>query len=124
MRVIDRRIWEFDVDDTLIMWDKSKFPKPARIVSIMTKKGLADVIINQKNVNLLIKLAKLGYYIRVHSGSGAKWARDVVNVLRIQDYVDSVESKPVGKTDDRPPGDGITYLAYRDAITGGERNDK
>jgi hypothetical protein len=119
MIVVDRDIWEFDVDDTLIMWDRSKYPKGERVF-VETEKGTAELIINRKNVNMLIKGAKLGYYIRVHSGSGAKWALKIVRALKIDRYVDSVETKPKAKTDDKAPGDGITYLAYRDPETGTE----
>lgn len=119
MITVDRNIWEFDVDDTLIMWNRSKYPEGERII-IPTDKGDAEVIVNRKNVNMLIKAAKLGYYIRVHSGSGASWAKKVVEALAIQNYVDSVETKPKAKTDDKAPGDGITYLAYRDPETGDE----
>lgn len=119
MITIDRDIWEFDVDDTLIMWNRSKYPTAERI-TIQTEKGPAELVVNRKNVNLLIKAAKLGYYVRVHSGSGAKWATKIVNALDIANYVDSVETKPKAKTDDKAPGDGITYLAYRDPVTGDE----
>lgn len=106
------RIWEFDVDNTLILWDKSLYPEATKI-SIMTVRGDTEVIINQKNVNLLIKLAKIGWYIRVHSGSGVEWAEKIVCALGLEKYVDSVEAKPLGKTDDQPPGEGLAYLAYR-----------
>lgn len=118
-QTIDQDIWEFDVDDTLIMWNRSEYPNAERI-TIETAKGPAELVVNRKNINMLIKAAKLGYYIRVHSGSGHHWAWKVCNALDILEYVDSIETKPKAKTDDKAPGDGITYLAYRDPVSGDE----
>lgn len=123
MLEIRREIWEFDVDNTLIMWDKSAYvDKDVKRVVVQSAKGPVELVINQKNVNLLIKLAKIGYYIRVHSGSGFEWADKIVRALELTEYVDSVESKPRGKTDDKPPGEGTTYLAWRDPVTGKENS--
>jgi len=113
------QIWQFDIDDTLIMWDKSKYPQLQKVL-IPTKKGVAEVHKNEYNCNLLKKLAKLGWYIRVHSGSGVAWAKLVVETLGLEEYVDEVAVKPRGETDDQPPGDGLAYRAYRDPIKGGE----
>lgn len=106
------RIWEFDVDDTLVFWDLSKFPaeQPETIEHV---KGPVQVVRNQKNINLLIKLSKIGWFIRVHSGSGVEWALKVLNHLELVDFVDVVEAKPLGKTDDQAPGDGLAYKVYR-----------
>lgn len=118
---LNRETWYFDVDDTLIMWDRSKYrDKPVDWVTLETSKGPVELVVNQKNVNLLIKLAKLGYYIRVYSGSGADWAEKIVTGLGLQQYVDSIETKPKGITDDKAPGDGTAYLAWRDPVTGAE----
>lgn len=112
------RIWEFDVDDTLIIWDISAHPETERITVKMEFREAALVVPHVKNVNLLKKLAKIGWYVRVHSGSGVDWAWEVVKALQLQDYVDEVCSKPLGRTDDRPHGDGYAYNAYRHPITG------
>jgi len=107
------QLWQFDVDDTLIMWDKSAYPD-LKTITVSTAKGDAVVHVNQKNVNLLIKLAKLGWYIRAHSGSGQPWALAVVQALGIERYVDEVAPKPRGETDDQPAGEGLAYKAYRE----------
>lgn len=107
------RIWEFDVDNTLIMWDLSAFPVEAQ-QEIPGPKGPVPVVVNKKNVSLLIKLAKIGWSIRVHSGSGLDWAATVVVNLGLEKYVDYVCAKPLGRTDDQPSGDGLAYEAYRE----------
>jgi len=113
------RIWEFDVDNTLILWNLSGFPTMERIV-IEGVKGKVELVPHTKNINLMIKLSKIGWFIRVHSGSGVEWASNVVCTLGLEDYVDEVCSKPLGRTDDMPAGDGYAYQAYRDPNTGAE----
>ncbi len=117
MKVVEEnKIWQFDVDDTLITWDISAYP----LRNIFTMKGPkghdVDLIQNEKNINLLEKLSKVGWYIRVHSGSGWQWAKAVIEALELTEFVDEVTSKPLGNTDDRPPGDGLAYNVYRDEI--------
>lgn len=113
------QIWEFDTDDTLVMWDVSSYPD-LDDVWVDTPKGSAHLKINQKQVNLLVKLAKVGWFIRVYSGSGANWAASVVQALSIEQYVDECAYKPRGRSDDRPLGDGLAYNVYRDPRTGKE----
>lgn len=118
-RIENSRIWEFDVDDTLIIWNVSEFPD-GPFITVQSDKGLVRLVPHTKNINLLVKLAKIGWYIRVHSGSGVEWASKIVSALDLTTYVDSVESKPLGKTDDKAPGDGLAYVAYRNATSGKE----
>lgn len=107
------KIWYFDVDDTLILWDKSKYPH-LPILNFTYKSKSINITPHQRNINLLVKLSKIGWYIRVYSGSGADWAEIVVKNLGIEQYVDSVECKPQGITDDKGPGDGLTYVVYKE----------
>jgi hypothetical protein len=111
------RIWEFDVDDTIIMWDLSKYKKLKKITVKYRGKAI-KLVPHTKNINLLIKLSKIGWFIRVHSGSGMEWARAVVKALKIEPYVNTVEAKPLGISDDQPPGDGLAYKAWRDLTSG------
>lgn len=106
------RIWTFDVDDTLVYWNLSEHPgEPTIIVDHV--RGPVFLVPNQKNINLLKKLAKIGWYIRVHSGSGMEWAAAIVIALDLEPYVDVIEAKPLGNTDDQAPGDGLAYQVYR-----------
>lgn len=107
------RIWEFDVDDTLVLWDLSRFSVEDQIL-IQNTRGPVKLVPHLKNINLLMKLSKIGWYIRVHSGSGVEWAKKVVETLGLSHYVDCVEAKPLGKTDDQEPGDGLAYTVYRE----------
>ena len=113
------RIWEFDTDNTLILWDLSKYPE-GPFITVQSLKGPVTLVPNQKNINLLVKLSKIGWHIRVKSGSGVEWAEKVIRTLGLESYVDEVESRPLGLTDDGPPGEGLAYRAYRDPRTGEE----
>lgn len=57
------------------------------------------------HTEFLKSLKARGYYIRVHSGNGAEWAANVVKALKLEDYVDSVETKPAKVIDDKPCDD-------------------
>ncbi len=105
------RIWEFDVDDTLFSWNLSEFDR-SQHQEIQGPRGRVVIVPNQKNINLLIKLAKIGWYIRVQSGSGVEWACTILEQLGLEDYVDEVEAKPLGNTDDQGPGDGLAYRVF------------
>ena len=118
-------IWEFDVDNTLVLWDISKYSDVKKVYipsTTLIDPELIELAVHVKNVKLLVKLAKIGWYIRVHSGSGVVWADAVVRALGIEKYVDEISAKPRGRTDDMRPGDGLAYDCYRDPITGQELN--
>lgn len=118
--VEQNKIWQFDVDDTLILWNKSELPDSEPLVLMGPKGHTVKVHSHQKNINLLKKLAKVGWYIRVHSGSGWEWAKLVVEALGLCDYVDEITSKPLGNTDDKPIGSDLAFNVYRDPTTGKE----
>lgn len=114
------RIWQFDVDDTLIIWQRDAYTKK-NCIHLNSPSGLTvELLPHSKNINLLMKLSKIGWYIRVHSGSGWEWAHCVVVALGLTNYVDEVTSKPLGNTDDKGPGDGIAYNIYRHPVSGEE----
>lgn len=107
------RIWNFDVDDTLVCWNLSEFERDQH-QEIQGPRGTVVIVPNKKNMNLLIKLAKIGWYIRVQSGSGVEWAQAIVEQLGLKPYVDEVAAKPLGNTDDQAPGDGLAYQVFRE----------
>lgn len=122
MLVVEKdKIWQFDVDDTLVLWSPEINAEHAPYAAIQGPSGHRVCLVpNKPNVELLKKLATVGWYIRVHSGSGWAWAEAVVKALGLEDYVDEVTSKPLGNTDDKPPGDGLAYKVYLDPITSEE----
>lgn len=54
------------------------------------------------NIELMRKHKAQGYFVRVWSHGGSKWAETVVNKLGLNDIVDSIEAKPIKYVDDLP----------------------
>lgn len=54
------------------------------------------------NIEFMKTLKARGWYIVVHSHNGWKYAKNVVEALELQDYVDEVKSKPFKYLDDVP----------------------
>ncbi len=90
----------FDVDDTLIMYD-NKEPFDTYIADPYETGNEILVRIHQRHVKLLKDFKAKGYFIVVWSAGGAPWAKQVVNTLCLNDYVDIVMSKPLKYVDDR-----------------------
>jgi len=53
------------------------------------------------NIAFLKTLKARGWYIVVHSHNGWQWAKNVVEALELQNYVDEVKSKPFKYVDDQ-----------------------
>jgi len=106
-----------DIDDTLIMWDTSQYKD---LHTLIINYGGEDTYlkINQKNVNLLIKLYKLGYSIVAWSQTGYDWAELVCKELYIDKYISLYLSKPRYHIDDLPSTVWMGERIYRDPITG------
>jgi len=106
-----------DCDDSLILWNLSKYPKFPK-VTINTVKGPCILAVHKKNINLLIKFAKLGYGIVLWSGSGYRWAEKVAKAVGIDQYVDIYLCKPQYYLDDFPCQYWMGTRIYRDPVTG------
>lgn len=105
-----------DCDDTLVMWDISKYPDMPRITVDLC--GPVQLVVNQKNVNLVRKLAKLGYQIVVWSQTGYDWARVVGKAVGIDDVTSLYMTKPRYHIDDMPASVWIGDRLWRDPVTG------
>lgn len=87
-----------DVDDTLVTFN---FKKKEKGILTVDFKGLKFKIKPlEKHIELLKQLKYRGFYIRVHSQGGKDWARLIVEKLKLNKFVDSVESKPKWYIDD------------------------
>lgn len=112
-----------DVDGTLIKWvEPVKYHMPyydggqTINISVPSVQPTATHILDfygtpkyveeiKVHTEFLKSLKARGYYIRVHSGNGAEWAAQVVKALGLEQYVDSVETKPSKIVDDKPMED-------------------
>lgn len=117
MQVNEKDVILCDVDDTLIKWCEPAQPmyiewgvhgpipgpmseqRGIKLDFYGTPKYVEEIKVHTE---FLKSLKARGYYIRVHSGNGAKWAAQVVEALGLKDYVDSVETKPAKVIDDKP----------------------
>ncbi len=116
---MDRRTLYCDVDDTLLCHDKSEFPIEQHVEVKCNGRTFVGVP-HLKNINLLIKFYKLGYDIYVWSKTGESWARAVVDVLDLKEYVRDCLTKPDFYMDDRGVEGWIGPRVYRDPKTGRE----
>jgi predicted phosphatase len=94
----------YDVDDTLIMWDKN-YLKPFKGAIEMTCPYDGAVTYHRphkRHIDFLKKQHAKGYTILVWSAAGAKWAEAAVKALELEDHVDMIMSKPQKWVDDLP----------------------
>mgnify|MGYP000210735744 CR=1 FL=1 len=91
----------FDIDDTLILYDRIQDDTPER--DIVTVDG-TRFLKATNHIALLKDHKELDeYVIVVWSQGGSQWAEKVVRALELQDYVDIVVNKPYLFYDDLQP---------------------
>lgn len=95
----NENIITFDVDDTLVMWGKSKH-KRAKLITDPSSGLSYKLVPHRFHINLLIQHYGRGYTIIVWSAGGYAWAQEVVKELGIEKYVDLVMTKPCKYVDD------------------------
>ena len=101
-----------DIDDTVVMWDKSEYPENDYI-TINVYGEDAVLVPNKKNINLIRKLHKLGYRFIFWSRTGEKWARAIATRLNLLDMAVGTMGKPFFYMDDKPADDWMERL-WRD----------
>lgn len=57
------------------------------------------------NIRLLMAYKARGFEITVHSANGVDWAEEIINKLKLENYVDWVATKPTSYVDDRDAND-------------------
>lgn len=89
----------YDVDDTLIMME----PAPGGdFVELFRGEHMMIVYPNIKEIESLKMAYVRGHYVRVASQGGHDWAELVIKALQLENYVDSIETKPKWYHDDLP----------------------
>lgn len=86
----------YDVDGTLIRY---KVSGGISISNPLTDE-VHQVVEHKSHIDLLKSHSARGYYVRVWSAAGYRWAQTVVKKLGLEDYVDSIETKPALLVDD------------------------
>jgi hypothetical protein len=107
----DRTLY-VDCDDTLVAWNISEYPDLPRL-QVTCFGYTSELVPNQKNINLVVKFAKLGYKVVVWSQSGSEWAETIGRAVCIDDYVSLYISKPSWYLDDLPATDWLNRRIWR-----------
>ena len=92
-----------DVDKTLITPDRNGWAFNYYGTSVYHS-------IMENNVLLLKAQKARGYEVIVHSANGWAWAKEVVEVLKLEDYVDEVATKPLKYLDDKPADEWMARI--------------
>ena len=95
-----QKVFAFDVDDTLVFWDKVE-----KDVIVTDEFGDVALTKNKELINKLIKLNKKGHIIVVWSQSGVEWVEAVIKALKIEKFVTLGMTKPSLCFDDLPFND-------------------
>jgi hypothetical protein len=122
-RIENEKLIYSDCDDTLIMWDVSKYHgilPPEDLIEIDCFGYVSTVYKNTKQINLIKKLAKLGYGICIWSQTGSAWAEAVGKAVGIDEFVLLYTTKPRYHIDDLPADVWMGTRLWRDPVTGKE----
>jgi hydroxymethylpyrimidine pyrophosphatase-like HAD family hydrolase len=109
-------ICHFDVDDTLVMWNKSIDVNTINVTCPYT--GVVEMLApHLKHIEILKHQKARGYHVTVWSASGWQWAQEVVKALAIEDWVDVVQTKNTKFFDDLPAQEVLgtrVYIEYKE----------
>jgi hydroxymethylpyrimidine pyrophosphatase-like HAD family hydrolase len=101
----------FDVDDTLIMWDIPS-DRTHEAIDIHCYGVTSVVRPHHKHIELLKLTCQRDRQIIVWSQRGYKWAEAVVKVLKLEEYVDAILTKPIAYVDDLAVEDWMVGRIY------------
>lgn len=103
----------FDVDDTLVMWPENNsrgYNEPAlshtqpfegSVAFADPYDGSTNYLTpHQKHIDLMKKYKGRGFTVIVWSAGGYKWAKSVVETLKLEPFVDAILTKPSRYVDD------------------------
>ena len=92
----------FDVDDTLILWDENHNQPFDGCISIKCphSESMSFHRPHKRHIEFLKRQHAKGYSVVVWSSGGTAWAKDIVESLGLEKYVDIVMSKPIKWVDD------------------------
>lgn len=102
LRVDNEMVCPFDVDDTLVIWDRQCDSPGEGRIQIEDPYGHFTVFLkpHTQHVRLLKQMKARGRYVIVWSGGGNLWAEAVIKALKLERYVDLVLTKPITYVDD------------------------
>lgn len=92
-----------DIDDTIVCWGRPTQEDRdlgRRIVTIERDGIPTEFVINEHNLEHLLKLAQRFHQVILYSAGGADWCEAVAKALKIEPYVFACLSKPTYYMDD------------------------
>lgn len=96
----------FDVDETLLEWNRTNSSILKTVVIIHPKTGeIFNFEVITENVEALKLHKARGHTIVVWSAGGADWTVQAVKALNLEQYVDACLSKPTWYYDDAKSND-------------------
>jgi hypothetical protein len=110
----NEQIFGFDVDKTLVSARRSHKGRDDIPVHNPYTNETVFVKPHVGHIDLLKEMKGRGRFVRVWSAAGVKWAVAVVQALKIEQWVDSVETKPLGIVDDKPASEWLSNIIYLD----------
>lgn len=92
MRVVDKKIVAFDVDDTLVIWN---YPSGVQhCAKEFNNYGFTEYLVpNYRMIDALIRNYSQGHHIVVWSANGSPWAKEVITKLKLSKYVHDIFPK-------------------------------
>lgn len=100
MKVIKNELIAYcDVDDTIVKWSEPTIPGTDKIEFDFADKKVY-LTPHQYHIDLIKMYRKRGYHVTIWSANGWEWAKQVVEKLELQNYVDVVQSKSLKWVDD------------------------
>jgi len=120
VKVIDtqqgKRIIYYDVDDTLVMWDKASDPKAIEIEApnrVFGGQVTYKLLPHARHISHLKANSRTGNIVVVWSAGGNKWAEAVIKKLELEPFVDVVLTKPDEYVDDLDCYDFMGARTYK-----------
>lgn len=104
----------FDVDDTLVLWDKtSEFAGEGKVEFLDPDDNSKHYLYpHVSHIRLLKCSKKRGFLVLVWSAAGYKWAETVIKTLKLEEYVDIILTKCSKYFDDLQPDEILGQRVY------------
>lgn len=118
MKVIKSElIRPFDIDKCMIREEGKGTTHNGIYVSVkdpLDSERYVTVLVNKAMVRIMKEEKQRGGYILVWSRSGWEWAQNVIQALKLEEYVDQIISKPTVYFDDTPIQDWLKDRVFLD----------
>lgn len=105
----------FDCDDTLVMWDnKYKNEDESNALPFLCYEMTYMLVPHWEQIKFLKECKAEGRSVIVWSAGGWEWSQEVVRVLKLENYVDAIMSKPCNYVDDLHCTEWMGTLHYKE----------